>query len=620
MATAAYRRPIDRDSMSPQQMPPNKAQHHDDNIRTVTRDYLHDDKHMLRNLPEVSHGLSHPYRSNSTATQRRQVSSSFSARAQNRPEGNMIPPEDYLTSTPPSIKGNGAPTRRPINPEAAASGSARQMEDGKATSPVDSVNQIPPLSRSSTLRSSTNKQHDFAPDRSPLQKLEVTLNGISKEEKRARVLEAEMKLKERLARQQIEAENRNASLTQPAEGNSTAGTIGSRMPQQLVSQRDVSQGEQDNRSQKTKQSIGQNAVHRGHEATIPREQGVPGQAKCSAQKPGPPALSVAPEMQASNISSKPLAGPILNHGSVPRRSVSVTNGPGGHALNTKRDPNPSRDGRRFSAVPEPSHKDHAMPSVAQMAHPQPYAGARVQQSRPPQMGLGGNHPYARGIASQQPEQLITNTHPAVLHDLSQDELGPHTKPKRNTVSFNVPPPTPPPLLEWKNAPVARLGASDFDFQLLDVDRSKAWWEGGGSNRRKSRALPSAYQKPAQKLTENKSFQPPIFLKCGPLLRYTGLKRVSIDGPNGPFDKETWRGSIMIVTKDSRSSYEPPPTLRLFSQPMDLLPPPPVEVSGAQLAPEYVDPTAGLMKLGRDGRPLYVKPIDHTEEGMDLSFQ
>lgn len=78
---------------------------------------------------------------------------------------------------------------------------------------------------------------------------------------------------------------------------------------------------------------------------------------------------------------------------------------------------------------------------------------------------------------------------------------------------------------------------------------------------------------------------------------------------------------MIVTKDSRSSYDVPPTLRLFSQPMDLLPPPPAEVSGedgVHLAPEYIDPTAGLMKVGRDGRPLYVKPVDHVEEVVDLS--
>lgn len=98
--------------------------------------------------------------------------------------------------------------------------------------------------------------------------------------------------------------------------------------------------------------------------------------------------------------------------------------------------------------------------------------------------------------------------------------------------------------------------------------------------------------------------------------------MQIDGSNGPFEKLTWRGSIMIVTKDSSSVYEPAPTLRLFSQPMDLLPPPPVVVNGddkgAQLPPEYVDPTAGLMKLGRDGRPLYVKPVEHTEEELDLS--
>jgi hypothetical protein len=76
-----------------------------------------------------------------------------------------------------------------------------------------------------------------------------------------------------------------------------------------------------------------------------------------------------------------------------------------------------------------------------------------------------------------------------------------TKSKRNTVSFDVPPPTPPPLFEWKAAPIARLEISDFDFQTLDVNKSKAWWEGGGTqDRRQSRVLPKDYQKPsAQKL-------------------------------------------------------------------------------------------------------------------------
>lgn len=78
---------------------------------------------------------------------------------------------------------------------------------------------------------------------------------------------------------------------------------------------------------------------------------------------------------------------------------------------------------------------------------------------------------------------------------------------------------------------------------------------------------------------------------------------------------------MIATSDGRSSYQPSPILRLFIQNMDLLPPPPAEISGddnVHLAPEYVDPTAGLEKIGRDGRRLYVKPVDHLDEGLDLS--
>ncbi|KAJ5679579.1 hypothetical protein N7462_007823 [Penicillium macrosclerotiorum] len=54
--------------------------------------------------------------------------------------------------------------------------------------------------------SDSHSRRDWASDRSPLQKLEVALNGISKEEKRARVQEAEMRLRERLARQKAEKE------------------------------------------------------------------------------------------------------------------------------------------------------------------------------------------------------------------------------------------------------------------------------------------------------------------------------------------------------------------------------------------------------------------------------
>jgi len=112
------------------------------------------------------------------------------------------------------------------------------------------------------------------------------------------------------------------------------------------------------------------------------------------------------------------------------------------------------------------------------------------------------------------------------------------------------------------------------------------------------------------------FKPPLFLKSGPLLRYCGIRREKVKSRSGRSanlpDREIWRGSVMVVTQDDHSSYELAPTLRI------LLPPPPAHVNGEELAPEYIDPLAGLPKIGRDGRTLYIRPIDHLEEGKDLS--
>ena len=122
-----------------------------------------------------------------------------------------------------------------------------------------------------------------------------------------------------------------------------------------------------------------------------------------------------------------------------------------------------------------------------------------------------------------------------------------------------------------------------------------------------------------------TFDPPLYLKCGPLLRYTGLKRdrLQTQTRNGPSssERETWRGSVMIVTADADSSYDPAPTLRLFPEAMDLLPPPPQRVDaedGHELPAEYIDPIAGLPKLSRSGKTVYVKPVDDLEQGVDLS--
>lgn len=120
-----------------------------------------------------------------------------------------------------------------------------------------------------------------------------------------------------------------------------------------------------------------------------------------------------------------------------------------------------------------------------------------------------------------------------------------------------------------------------------------------------------------------SFNPPLYLKCGPLLRYTGLRRDRLQKIGSDRDswRETWRGSVMIVTTDGGSSYDPAPILQLFHEPMDLLPPLPQGTdheSNQSLPPEHNDPIAGLPKLSRTGKTIYVKPVEDLEHEVDLS--
>lgn len=116
------------------------------------------------------------------------------------------------------------------------------------------------------------------------------------------------------------------------------------------------------------------------------------------------------------------------------------------------------------------------------------------------------------------------------------------------------------------------------------------------------------------------FEPPLLLKCGPLLRYCGM-RTEKSTQRGLPGREIWRGSVMIVTEDKASTYTSVPTLRLFHQPIQLLPPPPQqfdEADGEGLSSEYVDPIGGLPRITRTGGTVYVKPIEDLEEGKDVS--
>ncbi|KAK2048156.1 hypothetical protein LZ31DRAFT_459375 [Colletotrichum somersetense] len=240
-------------------------------------------------------------------------------------------------------------------------------------------------------------------------------------------------------------------------------------------------------------------------------------------------------------------------------------------------------------------------------------------------GRGDNHhhvPQTQAVTRGRPSDREYYSEDDGFSDDSRD-LYPAKKTFRPGEGIYKPPVY---LDEWKKATVGSLSGAMLDLsdeRLASDDKDIPWWEGGkrrGSTSRPRKA--EAFDGEYDDTHAPTRFKPPLFLKCGPLLRYCGLKHEKVPARNRNIavnERTIWRGSVMIVTLDSDSSYEIAPTLRLFVQPIELLPPPPLEISGDQgLPPEYVDPIAGIPKLGRRGETLYVRPVEHLDEAKDLS--
>jgi len=180
-----------------------------------------------------------------------------------------------------------------------------------------------------------------------------------------------------------------------------------------------------------------------------------------------------------------------------------------------------------------------------------------------------------------------------------------------------------PLEDWRKASIGKLTLADLDLDNLPPPKPKpqpqdetdaAWWE--KKDRQPSvgtaRQSPGQYEGPYEEAAQ--SFRPALFLKCGPLLRYTGLRQES--STTSGKSREMWRGSIMIVTEDDASETPTPPVLRMFAQPMELHTPPDRNVH--EIPPEEEDPVSGQVKVSRTGRPLYVRPAVDLEPNADLS--
>ncbi|KAI9802224.1 MAG: hypothetical protein M1825_002945 [Sarcosagium campestre] len=434
---------------------------------------------------------------------------------------------------------------------AQAKGSGRKQSASAAnprtTSSDEYADPVPPRNGSAEQR------REWAPDRSPLQKLELTLHDITKEEKRAQVEEAEL-----LARE------------------AKAGRSGRRARRTDI-------------------------------------QAAPSQ----------PARVPPPAEDVDHLAEAGLVRALSNkHKDRLQRSATVDSRQPQDPQTTQKD---SR-GQGFEYQEQQYLRDATPPQA------DPYlAGKGVVLEDDYDL-----EPQPRRASVSKAQRILGTAPPEAPR-----AVNPRATSNRN--SRYKPLPSQP--AEWRHGQIARLAAEDLDLKVrrseAQTKEDKAWWEGGDSRREALKNLTKgAVQEPPPPEDQYEEdgptrYDPPLHVRCGPLLRYLGIGREGSKSGDGADNtttpnttsatrrrgaREFWRGTVMVVTTDSKSVTESPPKLRLFAQPVDLLPRPPAQLDeqSVELLPEHVDPIAGLTTASRTGRTLYVKPVEHLEERRDMS--
>ncbi|KAH8732798.1 hypothetical protein GQ44DRAFT_754351 [Phaeosphaeriaceae sp. PMI808] len=499
---------------------------------------------------------------------------------------------------------------------------------------------VEPLSGTLERRNSERERKPSVPDRSPLQKLEGKLDDISKEERRARILEAEL-----AAQEKAEAEMRARRAAEAAER------------QQRVVSQPMSKAEKasnvPSRTSSTRRHVSAPIQNR---TMSPAISDIESEIGYDVSEPWDPSAGRMPPTSAPQRGLSQRQRPISGSYRGPNTDVNIARNPsvkGKEPIGIARG---SGSFRERSAIPTPKNtqRKSIIPTTGLGLEgvDDTSAGAEVTRTNSRRVSSGPSpndkRRDSRGIMAAQLEmQQQEIDHKATNRGFEQvqtQQLNPLMAPaNRKSVGFSEPDTdlqqqpsheshhrrhyrqhddeherryvAPFALEEWRGAPVGALLTEDFDLDA-PVRGNKAWWEQNASAHR--RRASSGYAEPthdgyADEPTAQTAFSPPLYLKCGPLLRYTGLRR-DISQPGK--EREIWRGSVMIVTTDAESSYSKPPTLRLFKQPMTILPPPPLEVD--DLDPAYVDPVEGQFKVSRTGKTLYVKPVHELAEDEDLS--
>ncbi|KAF2682774.1 hypothetical protein K458DRAFT_488512 [Lentithecium fluviatile CBS 122367] len=505
------------------------------------------------------------------------------------------------------------------------------------------------------------------PDRSPLQKLEGKLDDISKEERRARILEIELAAQEKAEAEMRARRAREAAAKQQRIVSGPAPTAEQAPTRTTSTRRHVSMPAQQPPKSPLLSDLSESEDGYGYDLSEPWDpaggqtatgpHGVPSHSKSQRLSSGSQRQKHtlnhmdATVGRAQSVKGKEPVGVSRGSGSF-RDRVGTTRGMEATEKPRQpfeRKPVPVPTGLGLFGVDEPPNASRQV--GADLAR---YDSTRLSKDLPPTpketANSNGRRRDSRGIMAAQMEmERQRNDQPRGLDHLQPTDapvapisnrrsvgfadLSPEREPENSTNSHHHFPDVfsrhhdpdrryvPPTMLEeWKNAPIGLLLEDDLNLEAPQRSNStsanKAWWEESASSRqrRSSGYAETTYDGYVDAPTTQTSFNPPLYLKCGPLLRYTGLRRDKSRGKDG----EIWRGSVMIVTIDEQSSYQKPPTLRLFKQPMDLQPPPPAEVNGDDLHPSYVDPLEGQVKVSRTGKTLYAKPIDIIPEDEDIS--
>ncbi|KAI0015874.1 hypothetical protein F4780DRAFT_785873 [Xylariomycetidae sp. FL0641] len=624
----------------------------------------------------------------------------------------------------------GAPSFRQVGRGFGQTASVRQPAGGQRR---EMLTEDPTLLKRQNTVGAESQRKMWADDRSPLQRLELTLDSITKEEKRARVEAAERRVRERGGRaggNPIKSVDRNkplpasppvsqqdrfaarrepgglagqklAILDDPIRAEPTVGAVperslpnklageskpepsprsqipasksqsipaadGSSIPKRNLSFRERAASNDIGPSKELSENDSPTirAVHPQGNVTVTRS----GSNKLKKNPPGDPWYNIRNEAEGRSAALNKTHGELPGAGfeRPPARGkeadvyfdcranepVTVTDRPRGKGV-----PAAIGLGRSNSmgANRQPTHQPGAYEPPASDARGLNYDDYEDYEDSPtrgkgagPAVGLNRantlgpnyqppNHydePPAPAVSTGTPKMVKfpDQQHEARMYDEDADGYGFRNFIHREKLKPGEGLYQPPTYLdEWKQATVGSLSGPLLDIGQSQpsnpLDRDPTWWESGSRRRGTSSSGPPRGEAFAGEYDDTKiptRFKPALYLKCGPLLRYCGMRheKPTARMPRGSLapDKEIWRGSIMIVTQDSESSYDIAPMLRLFVQPIELLPPPPVELQGDEaLLPAYVDPIAGIPKLGRRGETLYVRPIEHLEEGKDASM-